>query len=110
VWEPSLATKRVKTDHERRVESDRVLDLETRCRFFAAVIEEYRHHAGLAGAADVVDLSALFDDRHDLVYIDFAHLTETGNAAVAEAMLPAVTAIVASVEKSRSPGPTSLRR
>lgn len=100
VWEPSLVTKRAKSDHERQLESGGALSLEMRRRFFSAVIEEYRQREGLTGAADVLDLSALFDKREDQVYIDFAHLTEAGNAAVAEAMLPAVTAIVTAIEKT----------
>ena len=66
-----------------------------RRRLFAAIIEEYRRHPELAGAADVVDLSALFDDRTEPVYIDFYHLSEEGNAAVTEAMLPAINAACA---------------
>ena len=38
----------------------------------------------------LIDLSALFDDWTEPVYIDLYHLSEAGNAAVAEAMLPAV--------------------
>lgn len=100
VWEPSLATKRAKSDHERRVESDGALSLEMRRRIFCAVIDEYRLRAGLTGPADTLDLSALFDERADPVYIDFAHLTEAGNATVAEAMLPTVAAIVTAIGKT----------
>ena len=99
VWEPSLATKKVVSEHERQAESDRVIDIAVRRKFFSAVISEYHRHPALAGAPDVVDLSALFDDRDDLIYIDFAHLTEAANAAVAEAMLPAVTAAVTSAQR-----------
>jgi len=89
-WQPVITTKRIKSADELRWESDETGDVEKRRRLFAAIIEEYRRHPELAAAGDVVDLSALFDDRAEPVYIDFYHLSEAGNAAVAEAMLPAI--------------------
>lgn len=102
VWEPVLATKKVKSAHERWAESDRVVDLAVRQKFFSAVASEYRHHPALAGAPDTVDLSALFDDREKSLYIDFAHLTEAANASVAEAMLPTVAAAITTAQKKKA--------
>jgi lysophospholipase L1-like esterase len=42
-------------------------------------------------------LSALFDDWTEPVYIDLYHLSEAGNAAVAEAILPVVAKIASAL-------------
>ena len=91
-WQPVITTKRVKTADEAFFETEFTVDLATRRGLYGAVIDEYRRHPELAEAADVIDLSRLFDDRDEPVYIDLYHLSEAGNAAVAEAMLPAVAA------------------
>ncbi len=44
----------------------------------------------LMAAEDAIDLSAIFDAVADPLYIDAYHLSESGNAAIAEAMLPAL--------------------
>jgi hypothetical protein len=91
-WQPVITSKRIKSADELRWESDETSDVEKRRQLFSAIIEEYRRHPELAEAADVIDLSGLFDDRAEPVYIDFYHLSEEGNAAVANAMLPAIAA------------------
>ena len=100
-WQPVITTKRDKTADERFFESEFTADLDARRRLFAAVIDERRRHPELADAADAIDLSRLFDDRPDPVYIDLYHLSEAGNAAVAEAMLPAVAAAIAAIGNDR---------
>jgi len=89
-WQPVIATKRVKTADEARWEGDYTKDPAARRELYTAIVAARRGSAELAGAADAVDLSALFDDRAGPVYIDLYHLSEAGNAAVAEAMLPHV--------------------
>jgi hypothetical protein len=91
-WQPVITTKRVKTADERRWEYDYTRAPAMRRLLYEAIVAERRRCLDLAGAADAVDLSALFDDCFDPVYIDLYHLSEDGNAAVAEAMLPAVAA------------------
>jgi len=108
-WQPVITTKREKTADERFFESEFTGNLDARRRLFAAVIDERRRHSELAGAADAIDLSRLFDDRPDPVYIDLYHLSETGNAAVAEAMLPTVAGAIAALSlrpprESEGPG------
>jgi lysophospholipase L1-like esterase len=105
VWEPVLATKHVKSADEIKFESRRAVDTAMQRQFCNAVIAAYRQHPALAGAPDIVDLSAMFDDRTDSVYIDFAHLSESGNAAVAEAMLSAVTSALAAASQRQGVGP-----
>jgi lysophospholipase L1-like esterase len=90
-WQPVLTTKQAKTADEQRWDKDYTKDLEARRRLYAAILAARRSCRELADAADTVDLSALFDDWTDPVYIDLYHLSEAGNAAIAEAMLPAVT-------------------
>jgi lysophospholipase L1-like esterase len=87
-WQPVIATKRAKTVDEERWENDYTQDPTARRALYKAIVAERRGAPDLADAADAVDLSALFDDRAEPVYIDLYHLSEAGNAAVAEAMLP----------------------
>jgi hypothetical protein len=85
-----ITTKRVKSPDEQRFEADYTKDVAARRLFYDAVIAEWRKRPELATAADVIDLSAIFDATSSPVYIDAYHLSEAGNAAVAEAMLPAL--------------------
>ncbi len=94
-WQPVIATKRLKTADEAHWESDYTKDPAARRALYRAIVAARRGSAELAGAADAVDLSALFDERADPVYIDLYHLSEAGNAAVAEAMLPHVACAAA---------------
>ena len=94
-WQPVITTKTVKSPDEQRFEQDYTKDVAGRRRLFGAVIAERRGRPELAAAEDVLDLSAIFDARADPVYIDAYHLSESGNIAVAEAMLPALVTAVA---------------
>jgi lysophospholipase L1-like esterase len=87
-WQPVITTKRRKTHDEQRWENDYTTDPDGRRRLYEAIIAERRNHPDLVDAPDAIDLSALFDDWAEPVYIDLYHLSERGNAAVAEAMLP----------------------
>jgi hypothetical protein len=100
-WQPAITTKEVKTADEQRWECDYTHDPAARTRLYGAIISERRNNPELAQAADAVDLSALFDAWTEPVYIDLYHLSETGNAAVAEAMLPAVGAAVEAARRRR---------
>jgi hypothetical protein len=100
-WQPVITTKRDKTADEQFYEAEFTTDLAARRRLYGAVIDERRRHPELGEAADAFDLSRLFDDRAEPVYIDLYHLSEAGNAAVAEAMLPAVAEAVAAIRQSR---------
>jgi len=87
-----ITTKKTKTADEQRWERDYTHDPVSRARLYVAIIGERRGCRQLADASDTVDLSALFDAWTEPVYIDLYHLSEAGNAAVAEAMLPPVAA------------------
>jgi lysophospholipase L1-like esterase len=100
-WQPVITTKKFKTPDERRWVDDYTKDPGRRRILYEAIIDERRHHPALVEASDTVDLSALFDDWTEPVYIDLYHLSEAGNAAVAEAMLPAVVQI-ASTSRPRA--------
>jgi lysophospholipase L1-like esterase len=100
-WQPVITTKKFKTRDERRWVDDYTSDSGRRRLLYDAIIGERRHHPELAEASDIVDLSALFDDWTAPVYIDLYHLSEAGNAAVAEAMLPAI-AKAASASRRRT--------
>ncbi len=94
-WQPVITTKTTKSPDEQRFEADCTRDVAARRRLFAASIAERRGRPELATAADVIDLSAIFDSLADPVYIDTYHLSEIGNMEVAEAMLPALVKIAA---------------
>ena len=96
-WQPVITTKKFKTPDERRWVDDYTNDPERRRLLYEAIIGERRRRPELVEASDIIDLSALFDDWTEPVYIDLYHLSEAGNAAVAEAMLPAVAQIASAL-------------
>ena len=100
-WQPVITTKQVLTRDEQRWDKDYTKDPEARRRLYSAIVKARRGCPEIVDAEDTVDLSALFDDWTDPVYIDLYHLSETGNAAVAEAMLPAVIAAASAMEQQR---------
>jgi lysophospholipase L1-like esterase len=55
---------------------------------FAEVARAIKGAAELQDRSDFVDLSGLFDEDDGLIYIDYCHTTEAGDARVAEAILP----------------------
>jgi lysophospholipase L1-like esterase len=93
-WQPVITTKAQKSADESRFEADYTTDVELRRRFYELVRDAYRRHPEIAGAGDTIDLSAVFDRLTGPVYIDAFHLSETGNAIVAEAMLARVAAAI----------------
>jgi hypothetical protein len=94
-WQPMITTKKFKTEDEQRWLDDYTNDPERRRLLYKAILGERRCNPDLVHAADTVDLSALFDDWTDPVYIDLYHLSEIGNAAVATAIRPIVDAALA---------------
>jgi hypothetical protein len=103
-WQPALTTKRRKSADEERFEGDYTKDLARRRQLYAAVNEACRHHPQIAGRSDAIDLSAIFDDLGDPVYIDAYHLSERGNRIVAEAMLPRVALAVSACRQDVAGG------
>jgi lysophospholipase L1-like esterase len=100
VWQPVLATKTAKSPDEERFEADYTTDVAGRRRLYRAVLAERRRRPELAAAEDALDLSAIFDALADPVYIDAYHLSESGNTAIAEAMLPALVEAAAACRGS----------
>jgi len=98
-WQPAIVSKAAKTADEEGWAREHIRDPTSRARLHTAIIEERRRCPELAASGDAIDLSAMFDGWTDPVYIDLYHLSEAGNAAVAEAMLPAVAAAVAAAER-----------
>ena len=97
-WQPVLASKKVKSKDEQKWERTAARDIAQRRRLVAAAHDAFRRHPDLKDASDVLDLSSLFDDEAEPVYLDFSHLSETANDTVAEAMLPMVEAAVIAAE------------
>jgi len=92
VRQPFVATKEVKSADELAHEASLTLDVGLRRRLAAAVGEACRRHPDVEGSADVLDLSTLFDKETRPVYVNLCHLSESANATIAEAMLPAIEA------------------
>jgi len=93
-WQPVITTKRVKSADEQRFEADHTRSVVARRALNDAAIGEYRRRIRVVGTADTVDLSALFNEVEAPVYIDMVHLSEAGNLAVAEAMVPSLAALL----------------
>ncbi len=102
-WQPVITTKRHKTQDEQRWENDYTRGPAWRRALYEAIIAERRSRPELADAPDTVDLSALFDDQPEPVYIDLYHLSEAGNVIVAEAMLPAIAEAVRALDRAAQP-------
>jgi len=99
-WQPVITTKKFKTADEQRWADDYTSDPVRRRLLYDAVIGVRRRLPELVAAPDAIDLSALFDDCADPVYIDLYHLSEAGNAAVAAAMLPIVAEAVGALSRA----------
>jgi lysophospholipase L1-like esterase len=98
-WQPVITTKKFKTNDEWRWVDDYTRDPGHRLLLYDAIVGERRCDSELFNDADAVDLSALFDDWKEPVYIDLYHLSEAGNAAVAEAMLPILVASLSKLQR-----------
>ncbi len=92
-WQPTPYTKRTVTAFEERLRSMAAPDLRA---LFAATYERARGEAAAANGLGLHDLSDVFDRVADPRFIDFFHLSEIGNAELADAMaerlLPLLTA------------------
>jgi hypothetical protein len=99
-WQPMITSKAVKSPDERRFEADYTRDVVRRRELYGAILAERRRHPELTGAADAADLSALFDEVAEPLYIDAYHVSEDGNAAIAEAMLPHVLNVAAAGDRA----------
>jgi lysophospholipase L1-like esterase len=102
-WQPVITTKRFKTGDERKWNDDYIRDPGRRVFLYDEIIRERQRHPELIDASDTVDLSALFDDWKDPVYIDLYHLSEAGNRAVAEAMLPTLVTAIGRLRRGAQP-------
>jgi hypothetical protein len=102
-WQPVITTKKFKTQDEQRWVDDYTNDPERRRLLYDAIVGERRRCTELLGAGDAIDVSSLFDDWKDPVYIDLYHLSEAGNAAVAATMLPIVAGAIAALSHAPPP-------
>jgi lysophospholipase L1-like esterase len=100
-WQPVITTKRVKSVDETFFEAEFTDAIALRRRLYAETMAAYRADPELRDAPDVIDLSQLFDDRPEPVYVDPYHLSEAGNAMVADAMLSRVVAQIAAISAAR---------
>lgn len=90
VLQPIVFSKRLKTPHETRAARDEIQVAAGYEAAYAAI----RTQPALTGEGDFVDLSGIFDERPEPFYVDYCHLGEPGNAAVAAALVPAIAAML----------------
>lgn len=83
-WQPAIFIKKNTTEFEEKLKREGDTPL------FRAVYG--RRRETLAQLENAVDLAGVFEDVAEGVYYDAHHLTEGGNARMADAMLPHVTA------------------
>jgi len=85
-WQPVVFDKAAQMPFERE-EARKYASIEG---MFREVYGQVRDSAELKGDPAFHDLSRLFDDSRNLVYIDYCHTTESANARVAAAMAASV--------------------
>lgn len=94
VWQPVAFAKARPTDFER----EEAAKLGWLAPLFARVADEIDRSEALKARRNFINLSDVFGDSPDLLFIDYCHLTEEGNARVSRAIferlgesLPATT-------------------
>lgn len=97
VWQPVVFDKARPTDYER----------EEAAKFawgepiFARVAKLIESSEALRSRRNFLNLADVFDDSPDLIFIDYCHLTEEGNARVAQAILDRLRELLPSPAESR---------
>lgn len=97
-WQPTLFTKARPTAYEQRMAAQPAVPRQ----FYERSYERAR---ALLKGSPVRDLSAVFGDDPQPVYIDFCHLGETGNAKIAAAMAGDLSAALAASGAGAAPQP-----
>ncbi|MCS6836703.1 MAG: SGNH/GDSL hydrolase family protein [Anaerolineae bacterium] len=92
VWQPSIAFKQRLSDYEQAVVERMDADMPGfRQRYLEA---DALLRARYGRADDLLILSNLFADTADSIFFDLIHITEQGNLAVAQALLPRLLALL----------------
>jgi lysophospholipase L1-like esterase len=94
-WQPLVWDKRRLTPYE-GAEADRDAAFG---RFWRQVASEVAASSELSNVPDFHNLERLFADRSEPLFIDFSHVSEQGNALVAERMAADVRAALAATDK-----------
>ncbi|MDG3004819.1 SGNH/GDSL hydrolase family protein [Paludisphaera mucosa] len=89
-WQPVVFDRAAPTPFERE-EAAKYAWL---APLFAKVAAEIGRRDALRTRADFLDLSAIFRDAPELVFIDYCHTTERANARIAERLTGPVTALL----------------
>ncbi len=96
-WQPVIFTKPTLVPFERE-ESARYGWTEP---MFRAVLLELHASTLPRGNTAFHDLSDLFSNSHDLVFIDYCHTTESANARIAHAIAEDITAMLSLIRPAR---------
>lgn len=89
IWQPTVYGKLRKSAYEARIGAEFAAESRS---LFDEVYDRRRSHAQLAALPEALNLSDMFGDRPETLFLDPFHLTEDGNAVVAEALVPHVLA------------------
>lgn len=97
VWQPVVFGKARPTDFER----EEAAKLSWATSMFAKVTHEIERSEALRSRRNFLDLGDVFGDSPDLVFIDYCHLTEEGNARVSRAILERLREFLPSPAEAR---------
>ena len=100
-WQPSVYSKASPTDYEQKLEAR----WPERRALFLAVEEAVARSAALRAEPLFRDLSRVFEDRPEPLYVDALHLGEPGNALIAQAIGRDVAADLAAARTGDPEGP-----
>ena len=89
-WQPSLFSKRTRSDYEERYQNDGAPVPALRGELFQTIYMMVRSDPVFQSMPGAIDVSTLFDDNPVPQFIDPFHLAEKGNDVLADAMLPYV--------------------
>jgi len=89
-WQPSLFTKKQLTEFEA---SEKQVNIRY-AEILAAVHSKIAGFSELNKANGFYDISDIFDDQSEGLYLDFAHVSEKGNQIIAEAMAPEIIEVI----------------
>jgi len=92
--QPMLFTKKTKSPHEQKYILDGAVKPAVRLEYFQSAYTAIRNGVKALNDESAVDISELFDDTVEPVYIDPFHVSERGNELIAEAMLPHVMELI----------------
>ena len=76
-WQPTLFTKDILSNDENRITNEGDIFFQPPKEFYIQTYKEIKSN-------DLKDLSDIFDEYNNTIFLDWAHITEDGNKIIAE--------------------------